>query len=86
MSSGTIYNFNEETFERLEGFDKKVKEKLLESHLNHIDETGLNIDGKRSWLHSISNETWTYFYPHNSRGKDAIEEMGVLLCYNGENS
>ena len=83
LSSGTIYNFNKEAFERLEGFDKKVKEKLLNSALNHIDETGLSIGGKRSWLHSISNDTWTYFYPHNSRGKDAIEEMGVLPAYKG---
>jgi len=83
LSSGTIYKFNQEAFERLLGFEVNAKKGLLESPLNHTDETGLNIGGKRSWLHSISNETWTYFYPHNSRGKDAIEEMGVLPFYSG---
>ena len=83
LSSGTIYNFNKEANEMLSSFDKQVKEGLLKSPLNHADETGLNIGGKRSWLHSISNETWTVFYPHTSRGKDAIEEMGVLPFYNG---
>ncbi len=83
LSSGTIYKFNREAFERLLEFEVDVKKGLLESPLNHTDETGLNIGGKRSWLHSISNETWTYFYPHNSRGKDAIEEMGVLPLYSG---
>ncbi len=83
LSSGTIYKFNQEAFERLLGFEGDVKKGLLESPLNHTDETGLNIGGKRSWLHSISNETWTYFHPHYSRGKDAIEEMGVLPLYSG---
>ena len=83
LSSGTIFSFNREAFERLFGFEEKAKKGLLASPLNHTDETGLNIGGKRSWLHSISNETWTYFYPHTSRGKDAIEEMGVLPFYSG---
>ncbi len=60
-----------------------AKKGSLESPLNHTDETGLNIGGKRSWLHSVSNETWTCFYPHSSRVKDAIEEMGVLPFYSG---
>ncbi len=83
LSSGTIYKFNKEAFENLSSFDEQVKEGLLRSPLNHTDETGLNIGGKRSWLHSVSNETWTLFYPHISRGKDAIEEMGVLPSYKG---
>lgn len=83
LSSGTIYNFNQEAFEELFEFEKDAKTGLLASPLNHTDETGLNIGGKRSWLHSISNETWTYFYPHNLRGEDAIVEMGVLPFYNG---
>ena len=83
LSSGTIYKFNQDAFERLLGFEVSAKKGLLESPLNHTDETGLNIGGKRSWLHSVSNETWTYFYPHNSRGEDAIEEMGVLPFYSG---
>ncbi len=83
LSSGTIYKFNQDAFERLLGFEMNAKDGILESPLNHTDETGLNIGGKRSWLHSVSNETWTYFYPHSSRGENAIEEMGVLPFYNG---
>lgn len=83
LSVGTIYNFNKEAFDRLEPFEPLVKEKLLESPLNHIDETGIKIGEKKGWLHCVTNETWTYFFPHNSRGKDAIIEMGVLPFYNG---
>ena len=83
LSPGTIYNFNKEAFKKLEKFEEESKVKLLSSPLNHIDETGIRIGDGKAWLHSISNETWTFFYPHNSRGKDAINEMGVLPFYNG---
>ena len=83
LSKGTIYNFNERTFDMLSGFEEEAKKVLLKSLLNHVDETKLNIGGKKAWLHSISNEVWTFFYPHISRGIDAITEMGVLPFYKG---
>ena len=83
LSSGTIYNFNKEAFEKLGEFEEESKKGLLASPLNHVDETGFNISGKKAWLHSISNETWTLFYPHLLRSKEAIKEMGVLPFYEG---
>jgi transposase len=83
LSSGTIYNFNKEAFEKLSKFEEEAKEGLLLSPLNHVDETGLNISGKKAWLFSISNETWTFFYPHTLRSQEAISEMGVLPFYKG---
>lgn len=47
ISSGTIFNFNQEAYERLEGFDKAAKNKLLQAEVNHADETGTNINGER---------------------------------------
>jgi transposase len=49
ISSGTIYNFNEDAYHRLETFESIVKSKLINSPLIHADETGINIDGKRVW-------------------------------------
>ena len=83
ISTGTLVNFNKEAFDRLEDFEKFAKEKLLISDLNHADETGINVNGKRIWLHSLSNDKWTYFYPHDKRGMDAMDEMGILPKYFG---
>jgi len=83
LSSGSIFNFNREAFTKLEEFEVQMKEKLLESPLNHCDETGININGKRAWLHSVSNSKWTYFYPHYRRGPEAMDEMGILPKYRG---
>jgi len=83
LSSGSIFNFNMEAFTKLEEFEIQAKEKLLKAPLNHSDETGININGGKAWLHCLSNSDWTYFYPHLKRGTEAMNDMGVLPKYEG---
>lgn len=83
ISSGTIFNFNMEAYNGLQEFETHVKERLLDSRLNHCDETGININGGKGWLHCLSNSTWTYLYPHLKRGTEAMDEMGKLPKYVG---
>lgn len=83
ISAGSVYNFNKDVYKRLENFEAIVKSKLIESSLCHADETGINVDGKRLWLHCLSNNWWTYYLPHEKRGFDAMEEMGVLPHFKG---
>lgn len=83
VSSGSLYNFNREAFEGLASFDAMAKDKLADAKLAHTDETGINIDGKRRWLHVVSNDSWTYFYPHEKRGKEAMDAIGILPRFRG---
>ena len=83
LSSGSIYNFNEEAYEKLKVFEDILKTKLIDSDLCHVDETGINIDGKRHWLHCVSNAQGTYFLPHKKRGVEAMNEMGILPDFEG---
>ena len=83
LSVGSIYNFNKSAYELLEGFEQWLIQKLIKSDLNHADETGINIDGKRHWLHCVSNSSLTYFYPHNLRGTAAMESGGVIPLFKG---
>jgi len=83
VSEGSIFNFNKEAFHLLAGFENRVKKELAVSDLAHADETGINIGGKRKWLHCLSNGDWTYFYPHEKRGKDAMDDMGILPVFKG---
>jgi transposase len=83
VSVGSIFNFNKEAFGLLEGFDNLVREKLNKSSLVHADETGINVKGKRFWLHCASNNLWTYFFPHQKRGSDAMNEIGILPTFKG---
>jgi transposase len=83
VSNGSIYNFNQEAYERLGYFDKWVRDRLSSSLLNHVDETGINIGGKRYWLHNTSNAEFSFFYPHCKRGSKALDEIGILPVFQG---
>jgi len=83
VSSGTLCNFNQNACKRLERFQSWLVNELAGSPVMHADETGVNIGGKRHWLHCHSNSLLTYYYPHAKRGKEAMDEMGVLPHYSG---
>jgi len=83
LSTGSLVNFNKEAFELLEHFEKWAKSQLLVAKVNHADETGINVNGKKVWLHTLTNEKVTLFYPHVNRGKEAMDEMGILPKYMG---
>lgn len=83
LSSGSLVNFNRSAFERLETFEAIVKQQLLNEPLLNADETGVNVNGKRLWLHCLSSPAWTLFYPHLNRGEQAMTDMGVLPHFQG---
>ena len=83
ISVGSLFNFNQEAYQLLEEFDELAKQQLSQSALVHADETGINVNGKRLWLHNASNEKWTYFYPHAKRGSEAMDEIDILPRFKG---
>ncbi len=83
VSEGSIYNFNQESYGLLATFEEKVKTKLTGSDLLHVDETGINMNGDTRWLHCTSNSSWTYFFPHEKRGTDAMNAVGILPKFRG---
>jgi transposase len=84
LSVGSLFNFNQDAFLRLEIFDTKVREALAHSQLAHVDETGININKKLHWLHVTSNSQWTFYYVHATRGAEATKEIGILPRFNGK--
>ncbi len=83
LSAGSLYNFNKEVYERLAPFEDWAKTALLAEPLLHADETGINIGGKRKWLHVVCSATLTLLMPHDKRGGEAMAAMGVLPEYTG---
>lgn len=83
LSEGSLYNFNVKAFDNLARFDELSKKQLTQSTLAHADETGININGKRHWLHCASNDAWTNYFPHAKRGTLAMDEMGILPEFQG---
>lgn len=83
LSSGSLFNFNQEAYTLLEQFDAIAKKKLIGSDVLHSDETSINVDKKKYWLHTASSDLWTYFYPHEKRGHVAMNDIGILPHFKG---
>lgn len=83
ISSGSIFNFNQEAYDLLGTFEEKVKSKLIKLMLLHVDETSINIGGNKHWLHCTSNDLWTHFFPHEKRGSLATDVIGILPKFTG---
>ena len=83
ISEGSIFNFNKEAYLLSGDFENHVRNELAAAKLSHADETGINIGGKRHWLHELSNNRWTLYHAHAKRGTDAMNDMGVLPRFNG---
>jgi transposase len=78
LSAGSVCNFKEEAYTKLEWFEDWVTGKLQGEAVLNCDETGINIGGKRVWLHNVSSEGYTLYFPHEKRGKAGMDEMGAL--------
>lgn len=83
MSTGSLSNFQKQCFDRLQDYQKHIKQQLLQSPVLHADETGIRLNGKNSWMHVISNKTISFFAHHLNRGKQAIDAIGLLELYKG---
>ncbi len=71
ISAGSVFRFNQEAYGQLEVFGQWAKARLAKADLLHVDETGINVGGKRHWLHCASNPSATWSYPHARRGLEA---------------
>jgi transposase len=83
VSAGSLFNFNQEADAQLSSFEQWAKDQLVNADLLHADETGINIDGQRHWLHCASNASVTWLYPHEKRGTEAMDKIGILPKFTG---
>lgn len=63
--------------------DKLIKTLITLAAVIGVDETSINIAGKSQWLHVARTDTLTAYHCHQSRGRTAVAEFGVLPAYAG---
>ena len=83
ISQGSIFNFNKAAHKQLLGFENITKDNLALSNRMNVDETSVNINGDGHWLHCAGNDLWTYYFPHERRGCEAIDEMNIIPRFKG---
>ncbi len=83
LSKASVQNFNQAAYDRLRWFEEWAKRHLLISPLNHADETGVHVNGKRLWFHLLSNDKVALYQVDEKRGQEAMDRMGVLPQFKG---
>ncbi len=83
ITKGTIANWSNALSAKLYNFTDEIFQGLHNSIYVHTDESPININGKNHQLHSYSNDKYTLQYVHESKSKEAMEELGFLPEYLG---
>jgi transposase len=82
-STGWISSVIAGTGAQLADTDTAIRAQLMAAYLLHVDETSINVNGVRMWLHVASTATLTAYFLHTSRGRVAVDEFGILPGYTG---
>lgn len=82
-SQATLIQATHECYEALESVEARIKELLHASHAMCVDETGMRIEGERKWCHVYGTNSETFYAPHNKRGAEAGNDIGILPGYKG---
>jgi transposase len=83
ISQGTVVNSMNEAYESLAGTESRIKEEIIRSDVVHYDESGMRVCGANHWLHVAGTKTGTVYSIHAKRGKDAMDDMGILPRFRG---
>jgi transposase len=79
LNESTIISGNESLYITLEKTEQDIKEALLEAEVAHFDETGMRVEGKLHWFHTVCNVLFCYIFVHTNRGQIALESKSSLL-------
>jgi transposase len=83
VSEGTLVAWGELAAERLAPTVGRIADWLSAGPLQHADETGMRIAGKRRWLHVNSTRFLTHLAWHAKRGRQALEDIGIWPRFRG---
>ena len=83
LSEATLLKFVLRLHEALEAWEASAMARILTQPALHVDETSLQVDRKKHWIHVYASGEITLKRLHRNRGKRAIEEIGIIPRYGG---
>ncbi len=63
--------------------EQRLKAAIRDSAVVGADETGLRVAGTSGWVHVARTDALTHFAYDSRRGKDAMQEVGILPQFRG---
>src|SRR5712691_10168647 len=83
MSVGTLQALVQRCAEQLGPVEEQLKAALSQVEVLHQDETSLYVEGRRHWMHVSATQQLTHYQVHAKRGKEALDEIGILKDFHG---
>jgi transposase len=83
VSEATVLKASGQLERCIDPSTEAVKEMLRDAEVMHVDESGLQVNGKLHWLHVASTEHLTSYEVHAKRGQEAMDEAGILGEFSG---
>jgi transposase len=83
IAEATLLRYIIRLHNALEGWEVQATNQILTMPSLHVDETSLRVDRKNHWIHVYSSGDITLKFLHQKRGKEAIEEIGIIPRYGG---
>ena len=83
VAEATMLKFVLRLYHVLEAWEVQAVDEILSMPSMHVDETSFQVNRKKHWIHICSSGDVTLKFLHEKRGKEAIEDIGVIPRYGG---
>lgn len=83
ISEATILKYVLQLHQSLEKWELSAMDQLMTMPTLHVDETSIRVNKQNNWVHVCSGGDITLKRMHASRGKEAIEKIGIIPRYKG---
>jgi transposase len=83
LGRGTLVRWIAQAARVLEPVERRIKDALTQAAVLHHDETGVRRAGQRAWAHVTSTSRLTHYAIHPTRGRAALEAIGILPTFAG---
>jgi len=83
VGQGTVAAMTERAADGLDQFLATVRGCIAEAPVAGFDETGLRVAGALHWVHCARTDKYTLITCHPRRGRDGIDDAGVLAAFRG---
>ncbi len=83
ISEGTLAALVQRTSEALERHMQVLRAQVTQAAVGHFDESGCRVSASLWWLHVASTEQVTCYAVHPKRGREALDDIGILPAFTG---
>ncbi len=83
LSAGSIASFVRTCHQQLADMETALKAALVKAPVMHQDETGLRVGTAGWWVHVCSTDRLTHYAAHPSRGRAAMDAIGIAPQFRG---